>query len=466
MGMGKSTSFEGRTFMVPKTPERTPGQLQSEGTPLLSPSFLSTTPKKRRSTDFYSLLKSPMLNNLQESPASVKRRSIELNKAIEDRNFVFHDSTGSPLLKSPNRSPVPTSYSRVARKTEPEIKKISDNLRTRLNYAKAKIQHGWSDKSITEVRKKLQEEKSSRLLTDEDKNRYDQFWRMQDDKLPEALESSSAPGGSTTELPETQGTPRSIGHRRNKSASSRISLDDIASRQKRGSADRALLQALSPEVKVARGAFSSPRTSRVSGPQPPPPAPGALAPLKTSPSPENRLEQDAIMSLMSLSSPVKYSASGSTSPTGSHADISPKNGPSNKLLPPTTLPPISPSLQRNSSSQSTYLPPPPPLAPPKFNTIDDDTTEDETEDEHEQDRGLPGNPSISRRLPAPRTLGPPIGTIGTSGLSGLGLSSSMTGEQLQIKPLRQSRSSSPSKQPSPLRRQDEDEERTASEASE
>lgn len=328
-------SLSGSFDQVPQTPERTPGQVQPEGTPLLSPTYSTTTPQKRRSTDFYSLLKSPKIAGTD----GLKRRSMELNAIInvDGEDEVLSSSVGS----SPRR------------KNTVEIKRISENLRTRLNYANLKIQHGWSDKSVEELQKKLEDDKKHRVLTAEEKSKYDDFWKLGGDELPKY------------EPPKTPKSPVSPRHRRRGSAAStnsRFSLDEVANK---GSAERALYKALSPRRTPQRPQV---RTT-------------------TSPSPENRLEHDAIVSLMSLSSPVKYSQSASPSPS------------------------------HESSRTSEHVSPlrnKPPLAPPKFEpgTIgaaavaaadETEETEDETEDE-----------------------------AGDATLQGLGLKSSTTGQPLGL----------------------------------
>ncbi|GME84523.1 unnamed protein product [Ambrosiozyma monospora] len=192
---------------VLKTPERTPQQLLMEGTPLLSPSVPYSVPSsaKRRSTDFYSLLKSPELNrynytHVNPGSPDVKRRSMELNKIINkspektpgsalglspSTGFIFHDT----LLSSPKR----VSPYRVSKKNDTEIKEISENLKTRLSYANLKIQHGWSSSSITELEKKLQTEKKSPSKNQESDtdNKFTEFWHLKSDKLPTVNASQS-----------------------------------------------------------------------------------------------------------------------------------------------------------------------------------------------------------------------------------------------------------------------------------
>ncbi|KAH3669492.1 hypothetical protein OGAPHI_001613 [Ogataea philodendri] len=279
----KSSSFTSHPY--PQTPERTPHQLTSEEThetPLLSPTaqFNSTTPSKRRSTDFYSLLKSPDLNRNDD----LKRRSLELNKIINKspdklNNYIFHDNA----LKSPKRQAAATF--RVHKKNDTEIKEISENLKTRLNYANVKIQHGWSAKSISELEKNLEEEKSRKLLTSKDKEQHQDFWNLKSDQLPTYTQPATSPSHKAS----APSTPRR--------KTSRLKLDEVASKQ--GSAESALYKALSPE---------RPKLKIDSAP--------ILPPINNHhrSASDSKLEQEAIMSLISLSSPVKYSGSQSPSP--------------------------------------------------------------------------------------------------------------------------------------------------------
>ncbi|KAG7876222.1 hypothetical protein KL938_004612 [Ogataea parapolymorpha] len=284
----KNATFDAAPF--PQTPERTPHQLMPEGTPLLSPTHMNSgaTPSKRRSTDFYSLLKSPDVNR---NDVDLKRRSVELNKILNKsperlNNYVFHDS----LLKSPKRQPGSSPF-RVHKKNDNEIKEISENLKTRLNYANVKIQHGWSAKSISELEKNLEEEKSRKMLTPQDRKQQDNFWKMRTDQLPtynqptmNAEHRIAAPSSPTS---------HAIPARRK---ASKLKLDELASKQ--GSAESALYKALSPE---------RPKLTIDSRSMLPP------ASHQRSAS-DSKLEQEAIMSLISLSSPVKYSGSQSPSP--------------------------------------------------------------------------------------------------------------------------------------------------------
>ncbi|KAH3659244.1 hypothetical protein OGATHE_006128 [Ogataea polymorpha] len=284
----KNATFDAAPF--PQTPERTPHQLMPEGTPLLSPTHVNSgaTPSKRRSTDFYSLLKSPDVNR---NDVDLKRRSVELNKILNKsperlNNYVFHDS----LLKSPKRQPGSSPF-RVHKKNDNEIKEISENLKTRLNYANVKIQHGWSAKSISELEKNLEEEKSRKMLTPEDRKQQDNFWNMKTDQLPtynqpkmNAEHRIAAPSSPTSyAIPVRRKT-------------SKLKLDELASKQ--GSAESALYKALSPErpnLTIDSRSMLPPASHRRSAS-------------------DSKLEQEAIMSLISLSSPVKYSGSQSPSP--------------------------------------------------------------------------------------------------------------------------------------------------------
>ncbi|KAG7737034.1 hypothetical protein KL923_004172 [Ogataea haglerorum] len=286
--MKKSATFDAAPF--PQTPERTPHQLMPEGTPLLSPTHMNSgaTPSKRRGTDFYSLLKSPDVNR---NDVDLKRRSVELNKIVNKspeklNNYVFHDS----LLKSPKRQPGSSPF-RVHKKNDNEIKEISENLKTRLNYANVKIQHGWSAKSISELEKNLEEEKLRKMLTPQDRKQQDNFWKMKTDQLPTYNQPSMNAELRTTipTSPTSHATPA-------RRKASKLKLDELASKQ--GSAESALYKALSPE---------RPKLTIDSRSMLPP------ASHQRSAS-DSKLEQEAIMSLISLSSPVKYSGSQSPSP--------------------------------------------------------------------------------------------------------------------------------------------------------
>ncbi|KAG7837766.1 hypothetical protein KL942_004178 [Ogataea angusta] len=284
----KNATFDAAPF--PQTPERTPHQLMPEGTPLLSPTNMGsgTTPSKRRSTDFYSLLKSPDVNR---NDVDLKRRSVELNKIVNKsperlNNYVFHDT----LLKSPKRQPGSSPF-RVHKKNDNEIKEISENLKTRLNYANVKIQHGWSAKSISELEKNLEEEKSRKMLTPQDRKLQDNFWKMKTDQLPTYIQPPLNAEHRTTAptSPSSHASPA-------RSRASKLKLDELASKQ--GSAESALYKALSPE---------RPKLTIDSRSMLPPTSHQRSAS-------DSKLEQEAIMSLISLSSPVKYSGSQSPSP--------------------------------------------------------------------------------------------------------------------------------------------------------
>lgn len=181
----------------------------------------------------------------------------------------------------------------------------------------------------------------------------------------------------------------------------KLSLDEVASRHRRslqGSANKDLVEALSPRKPM------NPRSPMHAPPSIPPPH------LEKSPLPESGLEHDAIVSLMSLSSPKK------TSPYRNHGNISPIRSPTkspSKLEPPIGRPAMTfpnSMLRRRGANND---------------DDDDDATEIESpEDESRQTFGS----TLSRELPPPRSGFQP------APFAGLGLRSATTGEALAIKP--------------------------------
>ncbi|ANZ77119.1 BA75_03472T0 [Komagataella pastoris] len=219
-----SIDFINNSMTVPKTPDLRSGTDQFEGTPLKSPSF---SPTKRRSTDFYQLLRTP------ERPGQSTQQSSGDGQGlgVREDEFLFHDH-----FKSPKK----TSH-RVSKKKD-ELKEISSNLRTRLNYAFHKVQQN-------------------------DLDTFRDFYKSNSQSLPTPLSSAvSTSTGSLRPLPKSQSHP---------DKSKKPSLNEIASNKL--------------------------RANSASGETP------QRRPLAVHP----QSEQDAIMSLMSLASPVKKSSSSS-----------------------------------------------------------------------------------------------------------------------------------------------------------
>lgn len=402
--MNRNATFENAGFPMFQTPEKTPIRQisrddQSRGgdadsAMLLSPpGVASPGSRKRRSNDFYTLLKSPRTPQ-HSRPVSIEEGEI---RRLEECSWQSPE-------KEYNVSP------RVERGTD--VKRISENLKTQLNYAKAKIQHGWSDKSLAEVRKQLETQKEGNKKGNKkgrqksDKTSYDEFWKTPGEALPryEGQEARSRPKTpqKLNILPKSHGIQHSI------------TLDEVASHHRKpkqygasGSAERALLEALSP------------RTPRHAPPNGPPP------PVSRSPIPETRLEHDAIVSLMTLATPKdKLNASSSPqkgqkghlsafSPGLLHRRSANRDANARHQLGGPLLPPPSPSKTRTFARSPAY--------------DDDDITEVETSDEDESRVRLPALDSRLSSSPISRTL-PPLQIsprfAGTGQLVGLGLSKS------------------------------------------
>ncbi|SCU83407.1 LAMI_0C03092g1_1 [Lachancea mirantina] len=208
--------------------------------------------------DRITLPKSPSARSRLLPPVTPKSRSSEV--------FL----SPSPKLKSPG----------VTKDSEKPIREISNNLKTRLNYAFVKLQHGWTDKSLVELESEF--EKTAGQQPQEGK-RLSQ---------PSSLDAATAGGPSKEELLS--------GSSNYSNAFMKQDEDDS------NSAHVALLNAL-----------SSPKRKR-------PPSPGSstfwanrsrhLAPISTSaPAKDNSKnggqpsEAEAIETLMSLASPKKKS---------------------------------------------------------------------------------------------------------------------------------------------------------------
>ena len=355
---------------LPETPERGPRHIRNvDETPLLSPPMVSSnhflqTPQRKKGgsnsgagPDFYSLFKSP---EVKMEDKKLKRRSVELYNITDAKSpEQFHKEYDTEhLLKSPRRD-----YK--------EIRKLSENLRTRLNYANVKVKHGWSKKSIGELEHSLEEiatnpQRSSAFnskpTAHPDSKQLDDFWSLRTDNLPTVTPSeknTDAPSlngnssflsglGSNTMSPirqtnvpvlmDSPGFGVVHHHRRKSSFASSINLDDVAGRGIKTSPD--LIAASTSMVPNAStnsqlslppmGLQSSPLKKydhlRRSGSQSKKHLSLSTGNAQTS----DKLEQDAIISLISLSSPGKYNASISPSPP-THAVSPIKATPSNIL---------------------------------------------------------------------------------------------------------------------------------------
>lgn len=387
--LSKSATFTSPSVAVlPETPERVPRHIQDlEDTPLLSPPHASSnthlllTPQKRKgsmsngnngnNTDFYSLLKSPAVRTEDKK---LKRRSMELfgiTSGSKSPEQLPREWDNEHLLKSPRRD-----YK--------EIRKISENLRTRLNYANVKVQHGWSNKSIGELEHSLEEiatnpQRSAQLNS---KNLED-FWNLRADNLPNKTDINNE--NSNPSLLASPGQFAQSPHRRRRSSFvANIRLDEVAKRGSKGSPEMSsnseFLPASMSNASSLATVHSNPPTS-LSGLQTSPlrkdessyasnkTKDEGKTKLSVSTKPSDTLEQDAIMSLISLSSPVKYSASGSSlspspprysgSPTRpGHGRLMSLTGITNKRLPPlpaTMQPPLSAPGIMSSASDSSIL---------------------------------------------------------------------------------------------------------------
>ncbi|CDK29851.1 unnamed protein product [Kuraishia capsulata CBS 1993] len=242
--------------VVPRTPDRPTLSEGLEETPLLSPMGSA----KRRSADFYSLLKSPERIGKQNWDAGVKRRSLELynviNKSPDRVGFVFHDSAKSPKRQSPYR---------VNKKNPAEIKEISETLKTKLNYAALKVQNGWGNKSLEELEKTIDDAKK--------------------DQEPSATRHELIQPSFGFSRGGIAAKPRSPSGSK---PGMRLSLDQVASRPHQQNNKH--LRVGSNDEGFADLALYSALSSRKNS---------------VSHNDEDVAEKEAVMSLMSLSSPVK-----------------------------------------------------------------------------------------------------------------------------------------------------------------
>ncbi|TID21198.1 hypothetical protein CANINC_003478 [Pichia inconspicua] len=389
---------------LPETPERIPRRIDTdlESTPLLSPGpsgNIFATPGRRRGSlannapDFYTLLKSP---EVRMDDKGIKRTSLDLfSNSDTSPQKISKEYDSEHLLKSPRRD-------------VKEIKKISENLKTRLNYANFKVQHGLSRKSIDELEQSLDSiATNTSTLKPEPKN-LDDFWNLKADNLPGNANSS---GRSLLASPSRF----PISGRRRTSFNASVNLDDIAKRGVKASPDLTnsefsnikpvpLTQTSSlASLHVQSNLQSSPLQRANSRSK------GTLSVDTKTDATETKLEQDAIYSLISMSSPTKYTAASSVSPSPPKQFASSINS-NLKLPPPTsstgnvTLPPLSaPGVLGGSSTHENpmrnYVFPPPsqglgmftssnPIATNTIDSkmdlkgkVDEDLTEDETTEE-------------------------------------------------------------------------------------
>ncbi|GMM32313.1 hypothetical protein DAMA08_050580 [Martiniozyma asiatica (nom. inval.)] len=263
------------------------------------------TPKKRRAAaDFYSLLKSPEVNL-------------------------------SPGTKRPKPHP-------HAETSPYNIPQLTNNLKTRLNYANIKVQHGWAGKSINEV---------EQSLLSPPKQSYPQF---------------STPGPrmynaniDLSPLPSPKFRRKSL---------PTISLDDIANN--RTSPLKSTSLQLAPLLQP---------------PQTPTQQQQRIPSLKLPNATTGELEQNAILSLMSLSSPVKHTPT----PSPGHSPMMFKFPPNSLSGPPKghfrTHSTHSNSTQSSeTSSQGVLLGPPLGLGLPIVKKeVAAETEDEETEEEND-----------------------------------------------------------------------------------
>ncbi|OUT23870.1 hypothetical protein CAS74_000244 [Pichia kudriavzevii] len=303
-------------LQIPETPERVRGHINDvEGTPLISPpraGDLTFTPHKDRTkqfpgTDFYTLLKSP---EARLEDKKLKRTSTDLfSRSNEDQSPERKegDYDSEHLLKSPRRD-----YK--------EIRKLSENLRTRLNYANVKVQHGWSNKSIGEL--ELPWKKSPLILSGN--SNLEDFWKLRSDRLPKSEDFNDRKLEMSQAL---LSSPGQFSHNRRRSSfNTSMRLDDIARRGVK-----------SPDLKhtspLKNGKFKLTINSDCinSG---------------------EDLEKDAIFSLISLASPKRTSAPmlPSVSSSSSNGGLPLLSNIANSQT--QRLPPISSMLPMQESSVS------------------------------------------------------------------------------------------------------------------
>lgn len=227
-----------------------------------TPSPPNSNAKGRRSSTSMSFLPSPSLHNrnsgfssmftVPQSP-SMKTRLLPPTTPKSKHAEVF--LSPSPNLKSPG----------VYKETEKPIREISNNLKTRLNYAFMKLQNGWTDKTLSELENEFTKKKHERIIDEGLEGESDTNNYTDDKRLP-----SSSYSNKLVDLDEDNGN----------------------------SAHVAFLKALSSPKKKQRSASSS----SVNWNDSPPKLPPITTNVRKSSQPS---EVEAIETLMSLSSPQK-----------------------------------------------------------------------------------------------------------------------------------------------------------------
>lgn len=394
---------------LPETPDRIPRQIDAdlESTPLLSPApsgNLFGTPGRRRGSvannapDFYTLLKSP---DVRMDDKGIKRSSLDLfGNSEKSPERVNREYDSDHLLKSPRRD-------------VKEIKKISENLKTRLNYANFKVQHGLSRKSIDELEQSLDTIASGASAVKPEPRNLEDFWNLKADNLPG---NTNSVGGSLLASPGRF----AISGRRRTSFNTPVNLDDIARRGVKASPDL-INSDFSPVKSIPISQSNSLASTQIQSTLQSSPlqkhntrTKDSLS-INTKPdSNETKLEQDAIYSLISMSSPTKYTAGSSISPSPPKQFASPINsslklpaptisgGNMNQKLPPLSAPGVLGGSLAYENTMGRYVFPPPSQGLGMFtssnpdttnsrntidskmnftNKVDDDLTEDETTEE-------------------------------------------------------------------------------------
>ena len=370
----KSSTFASpaQISIIPETPERVPRHIQNfDDTPLLSPPQTSNnnllqTPQRRNGNDFYSLLKSP---EVRFDDKNLKRRSVELFNvtSVKSPEQIHKEYDSDHLLKSPKRD-----YK--------EIRKISENLRTRLNYAHVKFQHGWSNKSIGELEHSLEEIASSprrnisNPIPSTKEKELEDFWNLKTNNLPGPKQESDIQFNNNYQNNSNQSNINNNNNNnqhkspRRSSFVASVKLDEIAKRGFRSSVDQKSSEFSVPlPISTSMQSNSSSKSSLL-GYQTSPIKPKEKNNLSINTNEKKKdsqaLEQDAIISLISLSSPNKYQSGSSFSPSPPKQFASPTksfsgglpslDGVSNKMLPPLpnslNMPLSAPGILNNEST--------------------------------------------------------------------------------------------------------------------
>ncbi|SCW02194.1 LAFE_0F01046g1_1 [Lachancea fermentati] len=224
--------------------------------------------KNRRSSTTLSFLPSPSQHGnrhgtgivIPNSP-SVKSRLLPPTTPKSKHTELF--LSPSPKLKSPG----------VYKDSEKPIREISNNLKTRLNYAFVKLQNGWVDKTLPELESELSSKQGKQSPQRNDRLRRQAESGNEEDKDIVATKRTSTYSNQFVDLQEVDSN----------------------------SAHAAFLNALASPKKKQRS-MSSTSIGWSKSPQ-------KLPPITTSGNQPSEVE--AIETLMSLSSPKKQSHSGS-----------------------------------------------------------------------------------------------------------------------------------------------------------